>query len=64
MNALLWCGGIGVDVPGKERAEREVLYYRELGEDFGVEHFDHTLVIVNYSLSMEEEDDIKQDLPC
>ncbi len=35
---------IRVCVPAKERPERKVLHNRELGQHFGVKHFDHALV--------------------
>lgn len=35
--------GVGVAVPAEEGAEAEVLDDGELGEDFGVVHFEHAL---------------------
>lgn len=44
MDRLLRRRCLGVNVPGEERAEGEVLHDGELGKDLGVEHLDHALV--------------------
>lgn len=36
--------GIGVLFPGEEGTKIEMLHYRELGENFSIEHLDHSLL--------------------
>lgn len=44
MHGLLRRRCLRVNVPGEERAKREVLHDGKFGQNLGVEHFDHALV--------------------